>query len=476
MKHALRRAHFVGIGGSGMSGIAEVMLGMGFEVSGSDQSDSAVLQRLAGLGVHVQVGHDSTHVGAADVVVVSSAVATDNPELVEARARRVPVVPRGLMLAELMRSRQGIAVAGAHGKTTTTALITSVLRTANLDPGYVIGGVLHSTGTSAQVGQGEFMVVESDESDASFLHLRPVVAVVTNIDGDHMETYGHDSARLDQAFVDFVHALPFYGTAVVCGDDAGVRRVLPALRRRVITYGFEPDAMLRAVDVRAVGTQMHFTVQERSAQGEALPALPVVLNLTGRHNVLNALAAVAVARTVQVNDASIWRALAQFQGVGRRYQSHGELRSPHGTFALIEDYGHHPVELAATLAATRAAYPRRRLVLAFQPHRYTRTRDCFADFVRVLMQADALLLTDVYSAGEAPIAGASSQALHAALQHAAHPDAALVPDVHELAKALWAVVRDGDVVLCMGAGSVGDVATQVVQLAQANQQKAGGKV
>lgn len=467
MKHAFHRVHFVGVGGSGMSGIAEVMLGQGYDVTGSDLNDSAALHRLASLGAQVHVGHAAAHVGDAEVVVASAAVSQDNPELVQARARRLPVVPRGLMLAELMRTRQGIAVAGAHGKTTTTALIASVLRTAKMDPGYVIGGVLRSTGTSAERGTGEFMVVESDESDASFLHLRPVLAVVTNIDGDHMETYGHDATRLDQAFVDFLQGLPFYGTAVLCTDDPGVQRIRARLQRPVLSYGFAVDADLRAVDVRAVGTQMHFTVQRRDAFGVAMrPGLDVKLNLTGPHNVLNALAALAVAQVLHVDDAAALRALAEFQGVGRRFESHGEQPcAKDGHFALIEDYGHHPVEISVTLGAVRGAYPGRRVVLAFQPHRFTRTRDCFADFVRVLRLADVLLLTDVYSAGEPPIAGATSEALNAALRSAGATDVHLVPDVGTLAVAVLKVVQDGDVVLCMGAGTIGEVATEVARMA-----------
>ncbi len=471
MSFDFQRVHLVGIGGSGMSGLAEVFLGMGLEVSGSDLSDSPVLHRLATLGARVHVGHAAAHVQGAQVVVVSAAVPEHNPEVVQARLDGLRVVPRGQMLARLLSGRQGIAVAGAHGKTTTTALIVSVLRAGKFDPGYVIGGVLHSTGTSAEVGSGEFMVVESDESDASFLHLRPVLAVVTNIDGDHMDTYGHDAARLDQAFVDFVHALPPNGSAVVCSDDAGVQRILPTLQRPVLTYGFNAGAMLRAVNVRAVGTQMHFTVQSRDAAGAALPDLALVLNLTGQHNVLNALAAVAVARAAQVNDASIWRALAQFQGVGRRFQSHGPLPCPAGgVFELIEDYGHHPVEIAATVAAARGAYAGRRVVLAFQPHRYTRTRDCFADFVRVLGQLDAVLLTEVYSAGEPALVGASGVDLFGAVRDAGTVQIEWVAQVQDVAAAVLRLVRAGDVVLCMGAGSIGDVAAQVAQRARERMQ------
>ncbi|TSE24468.1 UDP-N-acetylmuramate--L-alanine ligase [Tepidimonas sediminis] len=464
MKHAIRHIHFVGIGGAGMSGIAEVLLNLGYTVSGSDLADGAATRRLRQLGARVHLGHDAAHVQGADCVVVSSAVRDDNPEVQAARARHLPVVPRAVMLAELMRFKKGIAIAGTHGKTTTTSLVASVLAAAGLDPTFVIGGRLNSAGAHARLGQGDYIVVEADESDASFLNLLPVMAVVTNIDADHMDTYGHDFGRLQQAFVDFLHRMPFYGAAVLCVDDAHVRALLPQVQRPVTPYGFSEDAQVRALDVRAAGTRMHFRVQRRN--GVALPELEVVLNLPGEHNVRNALAAIAVAAELGVPDEAVLQALAEFKGVGRRFQRHGEVALPGGGTALvIDDYGHHPAEMAATMAAARGAYPGRRLVLAFQPHRYTRTRDCFEDFVRVLGQADAVLLTEVYPAGEAPIVAADGRALARALRVAGRVEPLFVPEVEALPAAILANARDGDVVLCMGAGSIGQVAAQVVALA-----------
>ena len=472
MKHAIQHIHFVGVGGSGMCGIAEVLHNLGYRVSGSDLQDGAALQRLAALGVATHVGHAAQHVQGADAVVTSTAVQADNPEVLAARAQGIPVVPRALMLAELMRFQRGIAIAGAHGKTTTTSLVASILAEAGLDPTYVIGGRLNSAGSNARLGRGDYIVVEADESDASFLHLLPVLAVVTNIDADHMETYGHDFARLEQAYVDFLHRMPFYGRAIVCVDDAPVRAILPRLARPVTRYGLSEDAQVRALQVRAVGTQMHFCVQRRIA-GEELPGLDVVLNLPGQHNVLNALAAIAVAAELQVPDEALMRALAGFTGVGRRFQGHGELPAAGGgRFTLVEDYGHHPVELAATLAAARGAWPGRRVLLAFQPHRYSRTRDCFADFVAVLGQADALLLTEVYAAGEAPVAGADGRALAQALRAAGRPQPAFEPDVEQLPQRIAQLARAGDVVLCMGAGSIGAVAGRIAQLLQKNELEA----
>ncbi|MCX7693804.1 UDP-N-acetylmuramate--L-alanine ligase [Tepidimonas taiwanensis] len=464
MKHAIRHIHFVGIGGAGMSGIAEVLLTQGYTVSGSDLAESAATQRLRQLGARVLLGHDAAHIDGADCVVVSTAVKPDNPEVQAAHARRLPVVPRAVMLAELMRMKKGIAIAGTHGKTTTTSLVASVLAAAGLDPTFVIGGRLNSAGANARLGQGEYIVVEADESDASFLNLLPVMAVVTNIDADHMDTYGHDFGRLQQAFVDFLHRMPFYGTAVVCVDDPHVRALLPAIQRPVTPYGLSDDAQVRALDVRAVGAQMHFRVQRRN--GIALPDLEVVLNLPGEHNVRNALAAIAIAVELGVPDAAVLQALAEFKGVGRRFQRHGEVALPAGgTATLIDDYGHHPVEMAATMTAARGAFPGRRLVLAFQPHRYTRTRDCFEDFVHVLGQADAVLLTEVYAAGEAPIVAADGRSLARALRVAGRVEPLFVADVAELPRAILDNARDGDVVLCMGAGSIGAVAAQVVALA-----------
>ena len=468
MKHAIRHIHFVGVGGAGMSGIAEVLHNLGYQVSGSDLSDSATLRRLQGLGIATHVGHDAAHVQGADAVVTSTAVQGNNPEVQAARARKIPVVPRALMLAELMRLRQGVAIAGTHGKTTTTSLVTSVLAEAGLDPTFVIGGRLNSAGANARLGQGEYIVVEADESDASFLNLLPVMAVVTNIDADHMETYGHDFGRLKQAFVDFLHRMPFYGTAILCIDNPAVRDILPLVTCPVTSYGLSEDAEVRAVDVRAVGTQMHFTVQRRN--GVTLPDLQVVLNLAGEHNVLNALAVIAVAAELNVPDEALLRALAGFTGVGRRFQRHGDLPAQGGGhFTLIEDYGHHPVEMAATLAAARGAYPGRRLVLAFQPHRYSRTRDCFEDFVKVLGTADAVLLTEVYAAGEAPIVAADGRSLARALRVAGTVEPVFIDNVADMPQRIAAGARDGDVVLCMGAGSIGGVPAKVVDLLQKNE-------
>ena len=411
MRHAIRHIHFVGIGGSGMSGIAEVFLNLGYVVSGCDAVESAVTRRLAALGARISQGHSAEHVQGADAVVVSSAVCDDNPELVAARARRVPVVPRAVMLAELMRLKQGIAIAGTHGKTTTTSLVASVLAAGGLDPTFVIGGRLNSAGVNARLGGGQYIVVEADESDASFLSLAPVIAVVTNIDNDHMETYGHDLARQRQAFVEFLSRLPFYGRAVLCVDDERVREIEPLVSKPIITYGFSPAAQVRAVSATAVGARMRFTVER-----EAAASMSVDLNLPGRHNVQNALAAIAVAGELGVADAAILEALSGFTGVGRRFARHGEVPVAGGGFTLIDDYGHHPAEIAATVAAARGAFPGRRIVVAFQPHRFTRTRDCFEDFVRVLSAADVLVLTEVYAAGEAPIVAAGGRSLARALR------------------------------------------------------------
>ncbi|WP_050855985.1 UDP-N-acetylmuramate--L-alanine ligase, partial [Bordetella pertussis] len=409
MKHRIQHIHFVGVGGSGMSGIAEVLLNLGYTISGSDLNESAVTRRLAELGMRIAIGHDRANVAGAGAIVTSTAVAGDNPEVLAARAARIPVVPRAVMLAELMRLKRGIAVAGTHGKTTTTSLVASVLAAGGLDPTFVIGGRLTSAGANARLGQGEYIVVEADESDASFLNLLPVMAIVTNIDADHMDTYGHDVARLKSAFIEFTQRLPFYGSAILCADDANVREIMPFVSRPITTYGLSPDAQVCAQDVQADGTRMRFTVQRRD-RDVVLPALQVELNLPGLHNVRNALAAIAVATELGVDDAAIREALAAFKGVGRRFTQWGDLPVPAahggGIFTLVDDYGHHPVEMAATLAAARGAWPQRRIVLAFQPHRYTRTRDCFEDFVRVLGSADGVLLTEVYAAGEAPLVAA----------------------------------------------------------------------
>jgi UDP-N-acetylmuramate--alanine ligase len=459
VKHKVKRIHFVGIGGSGMSGIAEVLLNLGFQVSGSDLAAGPVTERLASLGAKIALGHDATHVADADAVVVSSAVRTDNPEVLAARSRRVPVVPRALMLAELMRLRQGIAVAGTHGKTTTTSLVASVLAEGGLDPTFVIGGRLNAAASNARLGAGEFIVVEADESDASFLHLQPVMAVVTNIDADHMETYQHDFARLKQAFIEFLQNLPFYGSAILCIDDRNVREILPFVSKPVVTYGMHAEAMVRAVDV-VDGEQMRFRCLREGA-----PPLNVTLNLPGRHNVLNALSAIAIAGELGIADSAIAKALAEFRGVGRRFQRYGEiaLEGNGGSFTLVDDYGHHPAEMRATLAAARGAFPGRRIVLAFQPHRFTRTRDLFEDFVTVLSEPDALLLGDVYPAGEAPIVAADGRALARAVRVAGRVEPLFVSDIADMPAAILKAARGGDVVITMGAGSIGSVPSRIVQ-------------
>ncbi|RRD65758.1 UDP-N-acetylmuramate--L-alanine ligase [Comamonadaceae bacterium OH2310_COT-174] len=464
MKHAVRQIHFVGIGGAGMSPIAEVLHNQGYIVSGSDLQDSATVRRLQSLGIHTFIGHDAAQVAQADAVVTSTAVKADNPEVVAARQRGIPVVPRAMMLAELMRQRQGIAVAGTHGKTTTTSLVTSILIEAGLDPTFVIGGRLHSAGANACLGQGDYIVVEADESDASFLCLTPVMAVITNIDADHMETYGHDLGRLHQAFVDFLHRMPFYGTAVLCSDNEGVRAILPQVNCAVTTYGLGEGAQVRGIDLRAEGTRMHFTVQRGHGTARAMPDLPVCLNLPGEHNVRNALAAIAIATQLGADDAAMQRALAQFQGVGRRFQQYGALPTGRGgEFELVQDYGHHPVEVAATIAAARGAFPGRRLLVAFQPHRYSRTRDCFEDFVQALSAADGVFLTEVYAAGEAPIVAADGRSLARAIRVAGKVEPVFVESVAALGEAIEATLADDDVVVFMGAGNIGAAADDWAQ-------------
>jgi UDP-N-acetylmuramate--alanine ligase len=459
MKHKVKHVHFVGIGGVGMSGIAEVLLNLGYEVSGSDLGDNVATRRLKSLGAQVYQGHAAENLERADVVVISTAVQADNPEVAAARERSIPVVPRAMMLAELMRFKQGIAVAGTHGKTTTTSLIASILGEAGMDPTFVIGGKLEAAGANARLGQGEFIVAEADESDASFLYLTPVMAVVTNIDADHMETYGHDFGRLKQAFVDFIQRLPFYGMAVLCADDANVREIMPRITKQVTTYGVSEAAQVRATEISHCGGRMCFKVQ-RAGQ----PELAVTLNFPGQHNVLNALAAIAVAMEVGAPDAAIVKGLAEFRGVGRRFERYGEVSLPGGgSFTLIDDYGHHPVEMAATLAAARGAFPGRRLVLAFQPHRYTRTRDLFEDFVRALSTVDALLLTEVYPAGEAPIVAADGRALARAIRVAGKVEPIFVETAAELPQEILNAARDGDVVLTMGAGSIGQIPGRLVR-------------
>ena len=465
MKHKIKNIHFVGIGGSGMNGIAEVLLNLGFKVSGSDLSESAVTQRLRDLGATIHYGHDMKNLQNADAVVTSTAVKADNPEVVAARERRIPIVPRAVMLAELMRLRQGIAVAGTHGKTTTTSLVTSVLAKGGYDPTFVIGGRLNSSGANARLGTGEFIVAEADESDASFLYLTPILAVVTNIDADHMETYGHDFGKLKQAFVDFIERLPFYGRAILCVDDVNVRDILSRISKPITTYGFGEDAQIRAVNVRHEGGQMRFTVLCRH---NTVPIdLDVTLNLAGLHNVLNSLAAIAVALEVGVAEDAIVAALAEFEGVGRRMQRYGEVKlASGGSFTLIDDYGHHPVEMKATIAAVRGAFPDKRLLLAFQPHRFTRTRDLFEDFVKVMSSVDALALAEIYAAGEAPIVAADGRALMHALRLSGQSEAVFVEKVADMPQTILQMARNGDVVLTMGAGSIGGVPNQVKQMAQ----------
>lgn len=455
MKHKIKQLHFIGIGGSGMSGIAEVLLNLGYQVSGSDIAESTVVKRLQSLGAKVMIGHAANHIAGADVVVTSTAVKADNPEVVAAKAARVPVVPRAMMLAELMRFKQGIAIAGTHGKTTTTSLIAHVLGEAGLDPTCVIGGRLNSIGTNAKLGKGEYLVAEADESDASFLYLQPIMAVVTNIDQDHMETYAHDFAKLKSAFVEFLEHLPFYGLAVVCADDPNIREILSRITKPVITYGMGEDVELRAVNVSAVNGKMKFTAVSRRDRR----VLDVELSLAGMHNVLNALSAIAIAREIGIDDAHIARALASFTGVGRRFQRYGEVAIPAGGhFTLIDDYGHHPVEMDAVLKAARGAFPGKRILLAFQPHRFTRTRDLFEDFVRVLSTADELVLADVYPAGEAPIVAADGRALTRAIRVLGKVEPLFVEKVAEIPAAVMSRVKDGDIVITMGAGSVGGVA------------------
>ena len=457
MKHKVRHIHFVGIGGAGMSGIAEVLANLGYQVSGSDLAENPAIRRLKGLGARISVKHNAQNINGADAVVVSSAVQADNPEVLAAREHRIPVVPRALMLAELMRLKQGVAIAGTHGKTTTTSLVASVLAEAGLDPTFVIGGRLNAAGSNARLGAGDFIVVEADESDASFLHLQPVIAVVTNIDADHMDTYQQDFARLEQAFLQFLQNLPFYGTAVLCTDDPNLRKLLAQVTKPVLTYGTSDDASVCAEAIAHDGGRMKFRARRQGAK-----PLDVVLNLPGRHNVLNALAAIAVGTELQVRDESIQKALEEFHGVGRRFQNYGKID---GRFTLIDDYGHHPAEMAATLEAARGAFPGQRVVLAFQPHRFTRTRDLFEDFVRVLSSVDVLLLAEVYPAGEAPIVAADGRSLARALRLAGKVEPIFVEDIGEMPAAIRRIAEDGDVVITMGAGSIGGVPTQLTQAA-----------
>ena len=457
MKFAVKRIHFVGIGGTGMNGIAEVMVNLGYEVTGSDMASNAATERLESLGVKIFHEHAASNVEGADAVVVSTAIKADNPEVIAAREHRISIVPRAVMLAELMRLRRGIAIAGAHGKTTTTSLVASIMGIGGLDPTFVIGGRLNAAGANARLGTGDFIVAEADESDASFLCLTPVLAVVTNIDADHMETYDHDFEKLKQAFVDFLTRLPFYGNAVLCADDENVRSIVSRIPKPVVLYGLSEDAEVRAVDVRAEGTQMCFTVLR-----EGYEPLPVRLNLPGLHNVRNALAAITIGTLVGVSDEAIVEALAHFNGVGRRFTQYGEIACKNGgQFTLIDDYGHHPHEMAATLEAVRGAYPGRRVLVAFQPHRYSRTRDCFEDFAKVLSSVDALVLADVYPAGETPIPGADGRSLARAVRLMGHTDLIFVDRAADMDDAIMMMARDGDVVVTMGAGNVGLVAPRL---------------
>lgn len=461
MKHAIRHIHFIGMGGAGMSGIAEVLHNLGYTISGSDLADSVTLRRLSKLGITTYIGHDANNLANVDVIVTSSAVKSDNPEVLAARQKNIPVVPRAVMLAELMRMKQGIAIAGTHGKTTTTSLVASILAEAGLDPTFVIGGRLNSADANAKLGSGAYIVVEADESDASFLNLLPIMAVITNIDADHMETYDHDFEKLKSAFIDFLHRMPFYGAAILCTDDATIRDIIPKIARPIISYGFNPEARIRAMDIQTANGKMHFTVSRKN--GEQLPDLKIQLNLPGLHNVRNALAAIAIATELDVDDIAIQNALLQFKGVDRRFQNYGQFKTKDGgSFTLVDDYGHHPVEMNATIEAARGAFPNQRLVLAFQPHRYSRTRDCFEDFIKIISTVDVVLLAEVYAAGETKIIGADGRALTRALRLTGKVDPLFVDEIDAMPNAILDIARDGDIVLCMGAGSIGAVPKKIV--------------
>jgi UDP-N-acetylmuramate--alanine ligase len=463
MKHKIKNIHFVGIGGSGMSGIAEVLFNLGYKVSGSDLGSNAATVRLEGLGVKVMLGHDAVNVAGADAVVTSTAVNEQNPEVIAARAAMIPIVPRAIMLGELMRLKRGIAIAGTHGKTTTTSLVASVLAQGGVDPTFVIGGRLNSAGANAKLGTGDYIVVEADESDASFLNLAPMIEVITNIDADHMETYEHDFEKLKMAFVNFTHRLPFYGRAMLCIDDQHVRDIIPHISKPVTTYGFHAMAQVRATNARAVGLQMHFTVIQ-----EGYPDTDFVLNQPGMHNVQNACSAIAIAREIGIEDSATQQGLEGFNGVGRRFTRYGDIAIPGGgSFALVDDFGHHPVETDVTLAAARGAYPGRRLVLAFQPHRFTRTRDLFEDFVKVLATPDVLLLADVYAAGEAPIVAADGRSLAHALRVGGKIEPIFVESIADMPATIMNVVRDGDVVITMGAGSISGIPNKLTSYPKA---------
>lgn len=454
----IQHIHFVGIGGAGMGGIAEVLLNEGYKITGSDLSNNAVTARLKNLGVEVMEGHQVQNIQGADVVVRSTAIPDDNLELIAARAARIPIVQRALMLAELMRFRHGIAIAGTHGKTTTTSLVASILAEGGLDPTFVIGGLLNSTGSNARLGSGQFLVAEADESDASFLYLKPVIAAVTNIDADHMDTYHGDFAELKSTFIEFLHHLPFYGLAVLCADDPIVREIIPQISRPVFTYGFTEDVDLWATNYIQKTTKNFFTVIRKGK-----PPLEIILNLVGRHNVLNALAAIAIGMEIGVPDTAIQTALANFSGVGRRFQIYGEFTTQQGQILLVDDYGHHPSEIKATLQAARSAWPDRRLVMAYQPHRYTRTRDLFEDFAQVLSEVDVLLLLEIYSAGETPIQGADGRSLCRNIRQRGKIDPIFIEYPHQLPNALQNVLQNGDLLLTQGAGNIGGITTELAK-------------
>ncbi len=451
-RRRIRQIHFVGIGGSGMSGIAEVLVNIGYEITGSDLAQNAMTERLASLGAKVFKGHAASNIDGADVVVISSAVKDDNPEVVAAKEQSIPVVPRAEMLAEIMRFSNGIAVAGTHGKTTTTSLVTSLLAEGGLDPTFVIGGRLNSTASNSRLGTGEYLVAEADESDASFLLLQPMISVVTNIDADHLSTYDNDFEKLKATFVEFLHHLPFYGLAILCVDDDNVCDILPEVTRPIVTYGIHFDADIRAKDVRYDGTQSFFTVER-----DGKSSLDVTLNMPGEHNVQNALAAIAIATELDVSDEAILSGLDKFQGVGRRFQCYGEIQTHQGSVMLVDDYGHHPTEMEATMKAVRSAWPDRRMVVLFQPHRYTRTRDLFEDFAQVLSAPDILLLMDIYAANEDPIAGADGRSLARAIRNRGTVDPLFVAKQDDIVEVLQNQLQDGDVLLTLGAGSVGAI-------------------
>lgn len=453
------RIHFIGIGGTGMSGIAEVLSNLGYQISGSDIKASSVTERLIQQGITVNIGHQRENIAQVDVVVVSTAIDRNNPEIDEAYLQRIPVIPRAEMLSELMRFRFGIAIAGTHGKTTTTSLTASLLAEGGLDPTFVIGGRLNSAGSNAKLGLGQYLVAEADESDASFLYLQPMMAVVTNIDQDHMSTYEGSFQRLKDTFIEFLHHLPFYGLAVLCLDDEGVREILPQLSKPVKTYGVHPDADVRAVDIQQQGMHTSFTVLR---WGNFKP-LRVTLNMPGWHNMLNALAAITIATKLDIQDAAIVKSLGEFKGVGRRFQINGEVAIPNGLITLVDDYGHHPREIAATLEALKQAWPERRSVIVFQPHRYSRTRDLFEDFVKVLSTVDVLILLDVYAAGESVIAAADGRALSRAIRMRGQVDPVFVENTDDLANVLVGIIKADDVLLTLGAGNVGHIATQLPQ-------------